>query len=233
MPYTGTRDASLPSYVKKLSDESRNKWVSVFNHFYKTKGEERAFIAANTWLKKHMQKQLIARNTKVRSVIRFNVDTSKEFIKRTDSGEEYITAMLQDVYGDTDGIRWSADVLRRFAEQINSGANLVGDIDHEEYDRIMSAAMTDDEVMSMFKKKQGIAKSVEAIFQDGRLWIKALIDKRYKKLLMEKAKGLSLEAVVTKDDYGNVVEGDILGWSFMIDDKDSVANPRTAGTISG
>jgi hypothetical protein len=215
----------IPSYVKKLSKESQEKWASVYNHFA-PRGDEVAFIAANSWLQKHMSTHLAACSVKVRSVVHFDIDTtSPEFIKRTDSGEEYITAVLQDVYGDKDGVRWTPEILQRFADQINNGPALIGDIDHAEYDKILSAAMTDAEVETMFRQKKGIAKSVKAIFENGRLFIKALIDKRYKKVLQEQANGLSLEAVVTKDEDGRVTDGKLLGWTFTV--KEDAANPRT------
>jgi hypothetical protein len=68
----------------------------------------------------------------------------------------------------------------------------------------------------MFKEKKGIAKTLKAIYKDGKLWIRAVIDKRYSNAV-QNSKGLSLEAVVTKDSMTNtVIDGDILGFTFGV-----------------
>lgn len=208
-----------------MSPETKARWESIYKKMLAQHGNVmKAKLAANIWLKKHMQTQMTARSIKVRNIVRFTVDTSQpEFIKRSDSGEEYIIAMLEDVYGDVDGVLWTPDVLQKFADHINAGNQIVGDIDHEEYDKILSAAMSDEEVEALLAQKKGIAKGVKAVFEDGKLWMKALIDKRYKKALQ--GKNLSLEAVVTRDDEGRVVDGKILGFTFIVND--TAANPRT------
>lgn len=244
MMFDGLTDVEhLPEYVRKQPSEMRQRWIAIYETVFASTGDTtRALLAANVWLRSRVMKQLaeesLAQNppespTKElvaarssRRILKFSVDTTKEFIKRSDSGEEYIVAMLQDVYGDSDGMRWSAELLQKFADQINSGKVIVGDVDHEEWDRVLDTATTDGEITARLSEKRGIAKSVQASFEDGKLWVKALIDKRYKKLLKEQAKGLSLEAVVTRNDNGSVVDGEILGFTFIVDDVP--ANPRTA-----
>ena len=244
MMYDGLNDMSVPSYIKSLSVESRRRWIAIYETVFAHTGDDvRALLAANTWLRRMTEKQLadeaqveaslenpqkeliVARATN-RSTLKFSVDTSKGFIKRTDSGEEYIVAMLQDVYGDSDGETWSADVLQKFADQINSGSVIIGDIDHEEYDEILDSSVSDTEVKQKLSQKKGIAKGVQAVFENGKLWVKALIDKRYKRLLQEQAKGVSLEAIVTRDDEGKIADGEILGFTFAVDE--APANKRTA-----
>jgi hypothetical protein len=207
-----------PGYVTKLGVEQQ--WTSVY-HQYENQGSEVAFIAANSWLNNHLS-TFTAQSKQVRDVVKFRVELGEDFIKRTDDGEEYITAVLQDVFGDADGVQWTPEVLVKFAEEINRNG-IVGDIDHSEYDRILSDALTDEQVRAMLSQKGGIAKAVRAVFQDGKLFIKALIDKRYKKQIQE-AKGLSLEAVVTKDLTGRVTDGNILGFTFAVNSEP--ANPR-------
>lgn len=223
-----TYTSSLPAYVQKLSPASTEKWQTIFDIAQtRTGSEESAMIVANSWLQRHMSSCAVARSKKVRDIVRFTVDTTApEFIKRTDSGEEYLVAVLQDVYGDSDGMRWSPEILQEFADQVNSGAQVIGDIDHAEYDEILSSACTEEEVLARFSQKKGIARAVQAVVENGKLWIKALIDKRYKKMLQERARGLSLEAVVTKDDEGKAMKGKLLGWTFSVNE--SPANPRTA-----
>jgi len=55
MPYATIRE--IPSYVKKYRLTIQRQWMYVFNNvFSKTKDEKRAFKAANSVLKKRMEK---------------------------------------------------------------------------------------------------------------------------------------------------------------------------------
>jgi len=222
MPYSGLNDKKLPSYIAKRSDDVRRKWVSIFNSVFKNSGEEAAFIAANSWLKRQMKSiETTAKTHQVRNRIKFVID-SKKFIKKTMNGEEYISAILSDNLPDIEGLSIPEGVLQRWADDINKNLP-VGDIDHAEYDRVLSSGMTDDQVKKYLSEKKGIAKAIKAVVQDGKLWIRALIDKRYKNLI-EKAKGLSVEAIITRDSNGHVIDGDFLGFTFGINH--TPANPR-------
>ena len=55
------------------------------------------------------------------------------------------------------------------------------------------------------------------------MWVRAIIDKRYKKII-EKANGVSLEAIVSRDANGNVTDGDLLGFTFAVNQRP--VNPR-------
>ena len=88
--------------------------------------------------------------------------------------------------------------------------------------------MSDDEIKETLKAKKGIVKTVKALYEKDTLWLRLLIDKRYQKQL-DKAKGLSLEAFVSKDDNGHVTEGDFMGFSVIVDEP--IANPRATFAI--
>lgn len=225
MPYTGKDDSKLPSYVKKLGDDSRSKWVAIFNRVAANEGEEMAFIVANNWIKKHVKKQSVTGNT-VKAVVieKVSFDLSGEqLVKLSSAGEEYVDFVLADTGRILNGDQYPESLLQKWLTQINNGI-FIGDIDHEEYDRILSQASTVEQAAELIKNtKKGIAKSLKAIYDKGKLWVRAIIDKRYKKHI-EQAQGVSLEAIVTKDAYGNVIDGDLLGFTFAI--KDSPINPR-------
>lgn len=210
MPYT-TDSKNLPSYVKNKPQNIKKKWVEIFNSLYKEKGEEAAFIGANGWLKREMKKK--SRLVK-RSFVPFEVDTSQGFIKRSNDGEEYISFVLNSNKPHKDGKVFSEDMLKKWAEKINEGANIIGDVDHEYYDDVLKN-MPDDMIPDAIKEKPGIAKTIKAIYDKGKLWVKAMIDKRYKKLI-EKSKGVSVEALCSWDDEV-ATEGDILGFTFNVD----------------
>jgi len=209
MPYTGPDDSKLPSYIKSRSLEVRKKWVAMFNAAYKKYGEERAFIIANTWLKKQVKSRKFVK----RSALTFDVYEKRGFIKRASNGDEYITLVLNTTKAHKDGIEFTEKMLREWAEQINKNP-IVGDVDHLLYDKVLKSNMSDEQIRSVLKSKPGIAKTVRAVFQKGKLWVKAIIDKRYKRII-NKAKGVSAEAFCTWE--GNkATSGDLLGFTFNL-----------------
>lgn len=217
MPYS-LRSKNLPAYVKKLPVDMRKKWVAIFNRVYSKEGEQTAFIVANSWLKRTLRKRAIAARTKkIRDIVYFKLDNKKEFIQRTENGEDFISFKLVNVGYDTQGKNWTAPLLQKWAEQINSGQTVLGDIDHAEFEKLVQAMYSEEEVKERIQSKPSVAKAVKAVFENGALWIKAILDKRYRKML-EKSKGVSLEAIVDTDDIGTVLDGDLLGFTFGINE---------------
>ena len=84
----------------------------------------------------------------------------------------------------------------------------------------MNGYNTDKKIIETLKNKKGIAKSLKAIFENGRLWVRAVIDKRYKKLI-QNSKGVSAEAFITETDDTDkkVLKADLLGFTFNINTK--------------
>lgn len=215
MPYTQDSN-NLPEYVKKRSPEVRKKWIAIFNAALKESGDEKvAFAVANKWLQKQVkEKQIVARSAESLTRVSFVIDDSSEFIKRTDDGDDYISFKLADVFEDKFGIKLPENLLQKWADYIN-GNPIVGDVDHKEYDYWLEQGLKDDEIMERIRNKKGIAKTLKAVVDKGRLWVKAIIDKRYKKVIRD-AKGVSLEALLSKDDNGNIIDGQLLGFTFGV-----------------
>lgn len=228
MPYSGADDSSLPSYVKKLPKAARARWIAIFNNTLKTSGESTAFTVANGWLKKHLTtKSLTSKTSDSPSVEYYTLDfsfTGNEMVVKTEGEEEYIEAVLSDSDYDRDGKRLTTELLYELAEQINSNG-LVGDFDHEQFDELKKKYYHNPQiVIDEMKKKKGIAKAVKAIVENGKLWIRALIDKRYKKRILQ-SKGLSLEGFFNREVGSDTYNaGTILGFTFG-EAKDPV-NPR-------
>lgn len=223
MPYKDSNDGSLPDYIKRQPTAIRAKWVQIFNTVYEENGEDMAFIVANKWLLRQRGAVAEAKSLELRRV-QFSLDETGEFIKKSEDGEDYVSFVLTDVGTDSHGDSYSLELLEKWAKDINSGVGLIGDIDHEEYDKILATVKNPEEAKSMFKNKKGIAKGLQAIVDQGRLWVKAMIDKRYKKAI-QKA-GVSLEALMApRDDPDSpYTAGDLLGFSFMLSGQ--AANPR-------
>lgn len=210
MPFTVT-SPNLPAYVENKPKHIIKRWVSIFNEVYDREGEEAAFIAANGWLKRELER--MSKYHK-RAVLKFETSET-QFIKRTADGDEYVSFKLADTQSDAFGVELTDDVLKQWADYINQGNPLVGDIDHEYYDQVLSGMLSDEETIDMIRNKKGIAKGVQAIFDKGKLWVKALIDKRYKKVI-EKAKGVSLEALIQKNDDNKVTGAELMGFTFGV-----------------
>jgi hypothetical protein len=199
----------LPSYVESKPEFIKRGWEEVYCSSTKH-GEEVALIAANNWL----TRQKVEPEFIKRSLVHFDIDSSQGFIKRSlEDNEDYITLILNGTEPHKDGVQFSEAMLQKWADYINKNP-IIGDVDHSEYDKLLSSALSDDDVKTYLKSKRGIAKSVKAVFEKGKLWVRALIDKRYKKLI-EESKGVSVEAIVKKEN--NVaVDGDLLGFTFNI-----------------
>lgn len=215
----------IPNYISKLPKKTQQSWAALYEQ-YQPRGDDVALFAANTWLKSTIRttQAIAATQGAMRKVLRFEVDTTKEFIKRTDDGEEYISAMLTDVLENVDGNPLPIELLQKWADKINAGESILADIDHEEYKRVLSSALTEKQVKEMMRKKPSIARSVKAVVQDGKLWVQAIVDKRYKNAI-KKANGVSIEAIIETNDEGRVVDGDLLGWTFAVNEPR--LNPRS------
>lgn len=224
MPYNKNKE--LPSYVKKLSSKLQEGWKSVFNAAYDKYGEERATMIANAWVKKQAEPKKLVK----RSVVSFELDSSSGFIKRSRDGEEYVTFVLNSTQPHRDGKLFSEKMLRNWAETINNNPTMIGggDADHVLYDQLVDSNVSDDTVRSVLKSKKGIARMVQATFKDGKLWVRAVLDKRYKRIV-EKSRGVSAEALCSWD--GNVAtDGELLGFSFNVN---TTPADYAAGVVNG
>jgi len=184
-------------------------------------------LVASEWLNDKVCKACERSN--VIKAVKFDlVKEGPTLIKRSSAGEDYVDFVLTDTLPDLEGVTLTEELLQQWAEGINQGDVIVGDIDHEEYDYVVSNIPDPDEASSIIKNmKKGIAKGVKAFLRDGKLFVRAIIDKRYKKII-EKAKGVSLEAlldIVNTPDGGKVAaSGKLLGFTFAVND--DPVNPR-------
>ena len=197
----------LPIYVQNKSHEVQKTWQQV-NRI--AGGGSNGIIVANNWLQRHRAKTFIKR-----SIVEFEFVEDGDFIKRDDSGEEYMTFKLKSST-DSDGVKWSTKLLQKWTDLINSGKSIIGDIDHKLYDSLLDSSTDTDFIKRMISNKTGIAKTVKAIFEDGIMYIRTFIDKRYKKLI-QKARGLSVEAFIEeRAEDGTITDADLLGFTFNV-----------------
>lgn len=207
----------IPSYIDSLPGTIKAKWLSIYRQLLKSKGSEVSLLVANKWLQRQIKVSSIEGKTDKAYFIEkvsFSMSDS-QLIKKTEDGEEYVDFVLTDLGVDGKGDSYPKALIEKWTKQVNS-ETFVGDIDHEEYDDIVGKASTVEQAAELIKSaKRGIAKTVKAIFDKGKMFVRAVIDKRYKKTI-EKARGVSLEAIVTRDVNGNIVDGDLLGFTFAV-----------------
>jgi len=210
MLYKGLNDTRLPKYVKSRSDSIKRKWVRMFNSAHEKYGEKRALLIANLWLKK----QVKAGKFMARSTLKFDVYTKSGFLNRSKGGDDYITLVLNTTEAHKDGVVFTEKLLRDMAKQINENP-IVGDVDHILYHKILKTGMSDEQVKRVLKSKPGIAKTVRAIYDKGKLWVRAIIDKRYKRLI-QRAKGVSSEIFYNNIQGKKISAAEILGFTFNV-----------------
>lgn len=215
MPYTMN---NLPSYVANKSDSVKKKWMQIFNSVYEKEGEQTAFIVANKWLKRHLtgtsKVEAKTVNSPKLELLKFDVSNAG-FISKTEDGQEYMEYTLANTKKDKEGDTYPIELIQKWSDFINSGNVLVGDIDHEEYNKWIASGLPEEQIIERIKNKPGIAKAIQAFIKDGALKIRTFIDKRYKKLISA-ANGVSLEAIVTRNESGKIVDGNLLGFTFGI-----------------
>lgn len=183
-------------------------WVKTSNTASYKYGVVRGNLIANAWLKKKINPK-----TRQRAFIKFKVDETKRLISRDKDGNDYLTLVLSSTSINRDGNRFTEKDLKKWEKQINTNP-IVGDIDHELYYKLQNYNLSNETIESMLKEKKGIAKTLKAIYQKGKLWVKVFIDKRYKAIL-NKVKGVSVEAAGVLSD-NQEKDWDILGFTFNV-----------------
>jgi cation transport regulator ChaB len=157
----------------------------------------------------------------------FDLELSEEFIMKSEDGNYYMEGVLADILPDKLGWTFTAEALEDFATQINSG-QIMGGISHQEYEDLLMkyAHLPNDEfIAKALSERKGILKTVKAIYEKGKLWIKAIVDKRYLNHV-KKFKRMSIEAFVPNknQDKKNKIykKGKVLGLALS----NTPVNPR-------
>jgi len=184
------------------------KWKAIYNH---AGGGELGTIVANKMLLR--SSSLIAKSKRFRRITLEMDKTNGEFIKKADNGDNYVDFILTDTSVDSQGDSYTSELLEKWADEINAGNAIIGDFNHEEYDRIIATNFNKETIIEKLLHKKGIAKAVKAIFDKGKLWVKAIIDKRYRNAI-NKARGISLEALIEDTDGNVATKGNLLGFTF-------------------
>lgn len=200
MPY---KDVSqLPESIKKLPHKAQILFLKAFNEVDDKYDEETSFEIAWGVVKKKFKKvdgKWIAKGMS-NEVYTFNIDIKEDlFIQKADDGNYYIEGVLSDILPDMDGFSPTPELLENWANQIND-MPIFGGITHEEWNELKMkyAHLPEEEFIAKARsERKGILKTVKAIYEKGKLIIKAIVDKRYINHV-KKFNKMSLEALVPK-----------------------------------
>lgn len=230
MPYKDIKE--LPTSIKKLPIGAQKIFKSAFNASYKKHGEERAFKIAWVAVKRRFKRvdgKWVAKGLG-HCFYRFELKQSDNlFIQKGKDGEYYLEGVLSDSNPDSMGKKFSPETLKDFAHQINK-RGIFGGITHNEWDslKMKYSHLSEEEfVKKALNERKGILKVIKAVFNKGKLWVKALIDKRYLNHV-SKFKSMSIEALIPKKyQQGNrYTGGTVLGLAL----DNSPINPRAVVT---
>lgn len=202
----------IPDYVNQFSPEDQQTWGSVYKIARQRYNPQGAVATANKWyLESTKQRE---RNSLAKVGFKILESDKGEIIQRDLQGDLYFDAVLGSEHPHKDELQYSPGLLQRWADQINAG-NYSGDFDHAWLNKMMEQYPDTDQVVRMVKNKPGITKRVKAFFDNGLLKIRGWIDKRYRAVL-ERVKGLSLEALIKRNKVNNnlVEDGEFMGWTF-------------------
>jgi cation transport regulator len=231
MPYR--ENSELPPNIKRLPVGAQTMFRKVFNSSISRHGEvlanKIAWAAVKTKFKR-VGDNWVAKGMGL-SFFTFSMTTNKEvFVKKGADGEYYLEATLSDNQFDSEGRRFTSEALQTYANQINT-YGIAGFITHRDWDdfKMANSHLSEEEFIRKARtERKGILKTVKAIYEKGKLWIKALIDKRYINHVKRYNK-VSIEALVptryqTSTEYRG---GYALG--FALDN--NAINPRATAQV--
>lgn len=229
MPYSSNEE--LPVSIKKLPQGAQTLYRNAFNSAYKRNSDD-TLSAKIAWevVKKRFKKKengtWVAKTTDFRETTyyTFEMTPAEEFISRTEDGNIIQNYVLSDILPDELGTSPTEEVLKKWANWINEAKPQI-DTDHTLWETVKRTHGGNTGVVkALMMAKQGIAKAVKAVVNGGKLIVSLMFDKRYERH-MNRVKGLSIEAGVTRDTNTNKwIDGELFGFTLATTQKP--ANPR-------
>ncbi|HEY9704668.1 MAG TPA: ChaB family protein [Allocoleopsis sp.] len=213
---------SLPEFIRKiLPIEAQTYFLEVYKSALKNYDDQSAFMFAWEAIKMKMQKNgnnYVINITPVKNdvpeVFQFPVEASEtSIVMNSDTEELIMEAILADTEHNTDGLKFTEVELQSIADQINMYGSTLPDVDHEKLITLVKKHGRDQiAIMNSLRNEKGIFKSIKAAVEKGKLWIQAVLDKRYKNHT-DKFKALSIEAFADRDG-DRLINPVYLGFTF-------------------
>lgn len=137
-----------------------------------------------------------------------------KIIMNSDNEEFVMEAVLATTDKNTEGKFFSNEELDSIASQINALGSTLPDVDHEKLNMLVQKYGNNYQaIQAEISKEKGVFKTIRSAIQDGKLWIQAVLDKRYKNIV-QKFSGLSIEALADSDETGRLHNPKYMGFTF-------------------
>lgn len=209
--------------VSNLPTKTKAKYLSIRNSY---PNKNHGILASNLYLLQNKQ-EFIANSEEAITKVTFDI-IEEEFITQNDVQERYVTGVIAKKGANKKGLNWSEESLLEMRDAINSDS-FIADEDHILYNELMSGNHTTEYITQALKSKSGgVAKTVKAIYENGKLFVRFLVDKA---MDLSKFTGISIEGLFKRDkDTNTVLGGTFMGLTFT---KNTTAAMYETGLISG
>ena len=215
------RTDDLPKAMKETMPDSALKlFLDIYNH-EKMAGLSDAVSFEIAWIIIKKRFTLIegfwvamSKSFEQPKLYSFNMEVEGDIVMNSENEELVLDAVLADTTMNSKGQYFNEEDLQTISEQINTLGSTLPDVDHEKLMELIKIHGGDvDVIREELKNTKGIFKSIQATLKKGKLWIQAVLDKRYKNHA-ESFKGLSIEAFGDKQDDGRIKNPEYLGFTF-------------------
>lgn len=158
----------------------------------------------------------LSENFKPVEIYTFEMQKCESKIIMNSENEEFVMeAVLANTDKNTDGKFFTETELQDMSSQINALGSTLPDVDHEKLNILVRKYGSNyAAIKAELAKEKGIFKTIRSALKDGKLWIQAVLDKRYKNAA-QKFDSLSIEALADSNDItGRLTNPKYLGFTF-------------------
>lgn len=141
-------------------------------------------------------------------------DSQTKVVMNANTEEILLEAVLASTEPNSEGYFFTDEELELITKQINESGSTLPDVDHELLKELVKVYGRNDELIRQkIASRKGVFKSIKSLVKDGKLWIQASLDKRYKNHV-DKFNSLSIEAFADSDESKRLRNPKYLGFTF-------------------
>ena len=215
---------NIPDSIKKILPDAGVKYFKAAYDSALARNHSDANAFKIAWgvtrkkLRKDSNGMLVANSQDFipRQLFIFAMEPSNEIlITNSEDGDIIVDAVLADTTPrKSDGKRFSDEALQQIAEQINAGGSTLPDTEHLVLNDVVQKHVGSIEaIKAEIQRQKGLFTKIKAAVKEGKLWIRAWLDKRYRKIV-DKYKFLSIEASAKEGPDGTLLDPKYLGFTF-------------------
>lgn len=152
-----------------------------------------------------------------------------ELIVNAEDDEIIVEGILASMQPNKKGKWFTLDALEALARQINEGGSTLPDVEHAVMASLREKFVPQHRLPENITKEKGMFNKIKAAVKDGKLWIKAWLDKKYQEII-ELYKFLSIEALGMSNEEGGIEADDYLKYlGFTFTNKPQLPDAQIAG----